>query len=77
MPAVPMSSAEIAEDLTARIRAGEAGYQPGDRLPTYPQLMELYSVSEATIARVMLVLRTTGLVVGKPGRGTYVTDSGA
>lgn len=72
MPAIPMSSAQIVEDITARIRAGE--WRPGDRLPSYNELAELYSVRFGTIARVILILKERRLVVGVPGKGTFVAE---
>lgn len=72
---VPMSSDQIARDLTERIRVGE--YKPGEQLPTYAVLASLYSVSPATIAIVMRLLRERGVVVGVPGRGTFVPDAPA
>ncbi|MFC7763541.1 winged helix-turn-helix domain-containing protein [Catellatospora bangladeshensis] len=73
MPAIPMSSTQIAADITARIESGE--YQPGQQLPTIAKLAELYSVSDGTISRVMIVLRTRGTVIGVPGRGVFVPES--
>ena len=70
VPAIPMSSEQIVEDLTARITAGE--WAPGQQLPTYNELAKLYSVGFGTIARVILILRERGVVVGVPGRGTFV-----
>jgi DNA-binding GntR family transcriptional regulator len=67
-----MSAEQIAADLTDRIRRGE--YAPGTQLPTYDSLAALYNVSTGTIARVMIVLRTRGTVIGVPGRGTFVPD---
>ena len=49
MPAIPLSYVDIAEDIAARIKAGE--YQPGQKLPSYNQLADLYSVSFSTAAR--------------------------
>lgn len=72
MPRIPMTSAQIAEDLTARIEAGE--YEPGTQLPTYHTLSQLYSVSYATIARVIVLLRDRGVVIGIPGRGVFVPE---
>ena len=69
---LPMTSAQIAEDLTARIKSGE--YRPGQQLPTYHTLSKLYSVSYATIARVIVLLRDRGVVVGIPGRGVFVPE---
>lgn len=75
MPAIPMNSTEIAEDIKARIAKRETGYEPGDKLPTYAELTELYKpVSVATIARVIRDLRMMGVVKGSPGRGTYVAE---
>ncbi|WP_442788731.1 winged helix-turn-helix domain-containing protein [Dactylosporangium sp. NBC_01737] len=67
-----MSSGQIVDDLAERIRAGE--YEPGSQLPTYAALASLYDVSPATVAIVVRILRERGLVVGVPGRGTYVAD---
>ncbi|MEV0460309.1 winged helix-turn-helix domain-containing protein [Catellatospora methionotrophica] len=74
MPAIPMSSAQIAADITARIKSGE--YQPGQQLPTIAAFADLYGVSDGTISRVMIVLRTQGTVIGVPGRGTFVPEQG-
>lgn len=74
VPAVPMSSNEIYQDLRERIQRGESGYQPGDRLPTQAELAELYSVHRATISRAILLLSHEGLIVGRGGAGTYVAE---
>lgn len=70
MPVIPMSSGEIAEDIASRIASGE--YQPGDKLPSYREIAELYGVHFATAARAMRDLRIRGLIVGSTGRGTFV-----
>lgn len=67
-----MSSQDIAADLTERIRRGE--YPPGSQLPPYRVLAGLYGVGMTTIAKVMTLLRERGVVVGVPGRGTYVPE---
>ncbi len=67
-----MTSDQIAADLTERIKAGE--YKPGEQLPTYATLASLYSVSRATIAIVIRLLRDRGVIVGIPGRGTFVPE---
>lgn len=72
MPVQPMSSTQIYEDLKARILAREPGYQRGDRLPSQPQLADLYSVSRSTIALAMRLLVHDGLVAGRAGAGTTV-----
>lgn len=71
MPAVPMSAAQIVEDLTARIADGDYG-PAGTQLPTYEHLAALYSVGMTTIAKVVLLLKVRGVVVTVQGRGTFV-----
>jgi len=73
VPKIPMNAEQIARDLTDRITAGEYG-EPGSQLPTYAALTELYSVSESTITKVIGLLRERGVVIGVPGRGTFVSD---
>lgn len=75
MPAVPMTSTEIAEDIAARIARRERGYEAGDKLPSYAELAELYSVSPATMARVIRDLRVRRILKGLPGRGVFVAES--
>ncbi len=69
---IPMSSRQIADDLSDRIRAGE--YPPGSRLPSRRELAELYSVSVSSIQRAQELVKDRGLVVGSPGRGVYVVE---
>lgn len=59
-------------ELTARIRRGVLGYRPGDKLPTYEEIGDEFGMSTPTAARVVRRLRRAGLVVGVPGKGTYV-----
>lgn len=74
VPAVPMSYREIADDLEARIRAGDE-YPPGAELPSHSKLAQLYSVSRTTATRAYGLLHDRGLVVGVQGRGVYVADA--
>lgn len=67
-----MGAAAIVDDLTDRIRSGQ--YLPGSRLPSYAELAALYSVSESTIAKVVLVLRERRVVEGQKGRGLFVPE---
>lgn len=70
MPAVPLTYAQIADDLAVRVAAGE--YRPGQRLPSYAELASLYSVSVSTASRAVAILRDRQVVVGVPGRGVFV-----
>lgn len=67
-----LSAPQIADDIRDRIRSGE--YPPGSKLPSYPQLAEIYSVHPATIQRAMTILRTRGDVYGQQGRGVFVPE---
>lgn len=74
MPAIPLTSDEIVQDLADRIKAGE--YKPGERLPKYGELQRMYDASHGTIATVIVRLKDRGLVVGLRGRGVYVATPG-
>lgn len=65
----PMTSTQIADDLAARIRAGE--YQQGTQLH-YQQLADLYACPRSRIQRAMVFLSAWGLVEYQPGVGTFV-----
>lgn len=61
---------QIAASLRERVRAGEWG--PGQRLPSIPALAETYQVAKQTIQRAIDQLRVEGLLITRPGSGTYV-----
>ena len=65
-----LTAPQIADDLTARIKAGE--YKPGERLPSYAELATLYSVSVTTAQRVYIQLKAARTVESEPGRGHFV-----
>src|SRR5687768_16690635 len=56
--------------LRQRIRAGEWG--AGERLPSIPALAESYGVAKQTVQRTIDQLRIEGLLITRPGSGTYV-----
>lgn len=61
---------QIAADIAADIRAGELS--SGSRLPSADELAEVYGVARLTARRAVRHLADQGLVVVRPGRGTYV-----
>lgn len=73
MPIPRTGYREVAQDLQARIDAGE--YPPGTKIPSYSQLAALYSVGVTTVQRAILVLQERGVLVGVQGRGVYVAES--
>lgn len=71
----------VAEDLRGRIESGEIA--PGSQLPTELELMEEYgekfgagseraSISRNTVRDAIKLLVTRGLVMTRPGKGTFV-----
>lgn len=48
--------------------------RPGDRLPSSRALMSRHQVSPVTVARAIALLGAEGLVVTRPGSGTYVAE---
>lgn len=63
----------IVDDFASRIRAGKLS--PGTQLPTVRALMKEHGVALATAARAYGELEEIGLIVGEPGRGTFVRDT--
>jgi GntR family transcriptional regulator len=60
----------IAEDMRGRIESGEL--PPGSQLPTELELREAYGASRSTIRDALRRLNSLGMVVTKPGLGTFV-----
>jgi GntR family transcriptional regulator len=77
MPPRSLTYREIADDIHTRIARSEAGYRPGDQLPSYAGLAELYSVSVSTAARAVGLLTDRGVIESVIGRGVYVREPDA
>ena len=60
---------QIAASLRQRLRAGE--WPPGERLPSIPALATEYGVAKQTVQRTIDQLRVEGLLITRPGSGTY------
>ena len=48
-------------------------YSPGDRLPSEPELCDIFGVSRITIRSAIDLLEREGLVMRQQGRGTFVS----
>lgn len=68
-------SEQVAKAIRESILDGE--WQPGEALPTEPELSELFGVSRAFVRDATRMLATQGLVVAHHGRGVFVTESQA
>ena len=61
---------QIAAALRDRIRAGE--WAPGEKLPAIPALAQSFDVAKQTAQRAVDQLRVEGLLITRPGSGTFV-----
>ena len=61
------------EDIARRIYAGE--FQPGQRLPSEPDLARSYNVSRMTIREAIKGLQREHLLYSRRGRGTFVVHT--
>ncbi len=48
--------------------------RPGDRLPSTREIVGVHAVSPVTVSRALSALSAEGLIVTRPGSGTYVAD---
>lgn len=60
--------------LADALRAEARRLRPGDRLPSSRALVERHKVSPVTVARALALLAAEGVVVTRPGSGTYVAE---
>ena len=64
---------QVASNLKEAILAGQ--WQPGEALPTEPELAEAFGVSRAVVRDATRMLAAKGLVEAQHGRGVFVTSS--
>src|ERR1700722_17919 len=62
----------IAADLAAKIRDGH--YAPGEALPGQRELSTAYGVTLMTLRQALRELSDEGLIVQRPGKGTFVAS---
>ena len=65
------STAKLVDWLRAEIR----GLGPGDRLPSTRFLVESHGVSPVTVSRALAGLASEGLIISRPGSGTFVAPA--
>jgi DNA-binding FadR family transcriptional regulator len=66
---------QVMNDLVERIRSG--AYQPGDKLPTEPELMAEQGVSRTVVREALSRLQAAGYAETRHGVGTFVLASEA
>ena len=62
----------IQEQIRSRIRAGDL--TPGARLPSEKELMAQLSVSRPALREALRTMVGEGLLIVRPGRGTYIRE---
>lgn len=70
-----MTKDSSADALAEALRRVAAGAAPGARLPSSRELVSEYAVSPLTVARAVARLAAEGLVMTRPGQGTFVVSS--
>ncbi|MCN0153179.1 winged helix-turn-helix domain-containing protein [Salinispora arenicola] len=71
---IPPTMDELISDLLKRIELGV--FQPGSQIPSTQELADHYDLSLSTIHRAVARLREQGVLVGRPGRGVFVAETG-
>ena len=66
-------SKQVADQLEKMIETGV--YAIGERIPTEPELMEMFSVSRNTLREAIQSLTSAGILLVKQGDGTYVRSN--
>lgn len=61
---------QVKKDILNKVEKGE--YLPGKRIPSERMLTEIYGVSRVTIRQAIDELLKKGVLMKKPGSGTYV-----
>jgi DNA-binding transcriptional MocR family regulator len=59
------------------LREAARSMRPGERLPSTRELTARYGVSPVTLSRALAVLAAEGVLVTRPGSGTYVAERAA
>lgn len=67
-----MFESSSVDALVTSLRTEIARLSPGDRLPSSRDLVRRHIVSPVTVARAIAVLAAEGIVVTRPGSGTFV-----
>ncbi|NLB18400.1 MAG: FadR family transcriptional regulator [Syntrophomonadaceae bacterium] len=64
---------EIIDQLRELINTGT--YNPGDKLPSEREMAQMLGVSRASVREAVVVLQALGILVVRPGEGTFVSKS--
>lgn len=65
---------QVSSSLRASILTKKPGFEPGDKLPSGPELAKHFGVARGTIDKALDLLRTEGLIVTRQGSGSFVRE---
>jgi GntR family transcriptional regulator len=63
---------QLIEALKEKIQSGE--WQPGDQIPSEPDLCEAYGVSRTVVRQSLREIELEGLITRRKGKGTFVSE---
>src|SRR2546423_501481 len=69
-----MSNDSSIDRVGAALRESAQRMSPGERLPSTRELTARYGVSPVTLSRALAALAAEGVLVARPGSGTYVAE---
>ncbi|MFE4359043.1 GntR family transcriptional regulator [Kitasatospora sp. NPDC056800] len=65
---------QVRGSLRASILTKQPGFEPGDKLPSGPELAKHFGVARGTVDKALDLLRTEGLIVTRQGSGSFVRE---
>ncbi|MGH8919492.1 MAG: GntR family transcriptional regulator, partial [Actinomycetes bacterium] len=69
-----MSNGSSIERVATALREHARELRPGDRLPSSRLLTAQYGISPVTLSRALATLAVEGVIVTRPGSGTFVAE---
>jgi DNA-binding transcriptional MocR family regulator len=69
-----MSQSTSTDLLRSALRETARSMRPGERLPSTRELSARHRVSPVTVSRALAGLRAEGILITRPGSGTYVAE---
>src|ERR1700760_1539172 len=70
----PIQRHSLADAVVSKLQQqlSLGAYQPGEKLPSEPELMAQFGVGRSTIREAIRILANTGRLTVRQGSGTYV-----
>lgn len=72
-----MNNDSSIDRVGSALRQSARGMRPGERLPSTRELTARYGISPVTLSRALAALAAEGVLVTRPGSGTYVAERAA